>query len=150
MARLGWILFVIMTLVSVTLAYQFIYRGKTEPAADNRTVILLETSEREFVLAEMRGFLIAVQQIVDGIEKDNMQQVAQAARKVGMGTMDSVPGSIRGKLPLAFKKMGHTSHSAFDQLALDAEQLGDKEHTLSQLNQILPNCTACHSLYKVR
>ena len=150
MARLGWILFIIMTGVSVTMAYLFIYQGKTEMAEDNRTIILLEPFERDFVLAEMRGFLIAVQQIVDGIEKDNMAQIAQAAKKVGMATMHEVPGSIRGKLPLAFKKMGHASHSAFDQLALDAEQLGDKEHTLSQLNQILPTCTACHSLYKVR
>lgn len=102
------------------------------------------------MLAEMRNFLIGVQQILEGIEKDNMSQIASAAKKIGTADMAQVPGSLMGKLPLAFKKMGRATHKAFDQIAMDAEQLGDKDHTLSQLNQILPTCIACHSLYKVR
>ncbi len=150
MARLGWILFIIMTLITMALAYKFIYSGHTEIAADNRTALILEDFERDFMLSEMRAFLVAVQQLTDGIEKDDMSQIASAARKVGTADLGHVPGSLMGKLPLAFKKMGMSTHKAFDQLAMDAEQLGDKEHTLSQLNQILPTCTACHALYRVR
>lgn len=150
MARLGWALFILMTMVSGLLAYKFIYSGKTELAPDNRTAIILEDFERAFMLAEMRNFLLGVQQILEGIEKDNMSQVVSAARNVGTADLGHAPGSLMGKLPLAFKKMGLSTHKAFDQMAMDAEQLGDKEHTLSQLNQILPTCTACHSLYRVR
>ena len=150
MARLGWILFIIMTLITMALAYKFIYSGHTEMAPDNRTALILEDFERDFMLSEMRGFLVAVQQLTDGIEKDDMSQITNAARKVGTADLGHVPGSFMGKLPLAFKKMGMSTHKAFDQLAMDAEQLGDKEHTLSQLNQILPTCTACHALYRVR
>jgi len=150
MARLGWILFLIMTLIASGLAYKFIIKGETEVAPDGRTSLLLKESERDFFLNEMRNFLVAVQQITDGIEKDDMTQVADAAKKVGSGDLAHVPAGLMAKLPLAVKTMGLSTHKAFDQMAMDAEQLGDKEHVLSQLNQILPTCTACHALYKVR
>ena len=150
MARLGWILFFIMTMVTMGLAYKFIYSGQVEQTEDNRSALIVENAERDFMLNEMRNFLIAVQQITEGIEKDDMVQISNSAKKVGMADLQLVPGTLMGKLPLAFKKMGRATHMAFDQMAMDAEQLGDKEHTLSQLNQILLTCTACHSLYKVR
>lgn len=150
MARFGWILFLIMTAIAAALAYKFILSGETELAPDGRTTILFEESERTFFLNEMRNFLIAVQQISDGIEKDDMTQIANAAKKVGSGDLAHVPAGIMGKLPLAAKKMGLSTHKAFDQMAMDAESLGDKDHSLSQLNKILPTCTACHSLYQVR
>jgi len=150
MARLGWVLFLIMTLISSGLVYKFIIKGETEVAPDGRTTLLFNDSERAFFLNEMRNFLIAVQQINSGIEKDDMALIAAAAKKVGSGDLSHVPSGIMAKLPLATKKMGLSTHKAFDQLAMDAEQLGDKDHSLIQLNQILPTCTACHALYKVR
>ncbi len=150
MARLGWILFLIMTIIASGLSYKFIIKGETEVAPDGRTTLLFNDSERAFFLNEMRNFLIAVQQISSAIEKDDMALVVAAAKKVGSGDLSHVPSGIMAKLPLATKKMGLSTHKAFDQLAMDAEQLGDKDHVLSQLNQILPTCTACHALYKVR
>jgi len=149
-ARLGWILFLVMSLITSGLVYKFIISGETEVAPDGRTTLLLEESERDFLLHEMRNFLIAVQQISEGIEKDDMKQIVSAAKKVGSGDLAHVPAGLMAKLPLAAKQMGLSTHKAFDQMAMDAEQLGDKEHTFSQLNQILPTCTACHSIYKVR
>ena len=150
MAKLGWILFLVMTIIASALAYKFILKGETEVAPDGRTTILFNESERTFFLNEMRNFLIAVQQVTDGIEKDDMSQVATAARKVGSEDLGHVPTGIMAKLPLATKKMGLSTHKAFDQMAMDAESLGDKDHSLSQLNKILSTCTACHSLYRVR
>jgi len=37
----------------------------------------------------------------------------------------------------------------FDALALDADELGDKEHTLEQLSELMKNCVACHAVYKI-
>jgi hypothetical protein len=54
-----------------------------------------------------------------------------------------------GKLPLAFKQLGLETHSGFDALALDAEQLGDPAHTLTQLAGLLQNCVACHAAYRI-
>lgn len=150
MAKLGWILFLIMTIIASALAYKFILKGETEVAPDGRTTILFNESEQTFFLNEMRNFLIAVQQITDGIEKNDMPQIAAAAKKVGSADLSHVPSGIMAKLPLATKKMGLATHKAFDQIAMDAESLADKDHTLSQLNKLLSTCTACHSLYRVR
>ncbi len=149
MARLGWVLFFIMFIITSGLVYKFIFSGLTKLADDGRNIILLDNSEQTFFLNEMRGFLVAVEQINKGIETDNMKQISSAARNVGTRDLSKVPTSLMGKMPLAVKKMGLSTHKAFDQLALDAEQLGDKNYTLSQLNQILSTCTACHALYRV-
>jgi len=90
-----------------------------------------------------------VQQITEGLAAKNMQQVAKAARTVGREAQQAVPGSLMGKLPLGFKKLGFDTHAKFDQLALDAEQLGDPAQTLEQLSALTQNCVACHAAYRI-
>jgi len=50
---------------------------------------------------------------------------------------------------MEFKKLGRDTHLKFDALALDADELGDKEHTLEQLSELMKNCVACHAVYKI-
>ena len=59
-----------------------------------------------------------------------------------------IPGTLVGKLPVQFKKLGFDTHAKFDQLALDAEEFGDSDHALSQLSTLMKNCTACHAAYR--
>jgi hypothetical protein len=61
-----------------------------------------------------------------------------------------MPADLKQALPQAFRKQGHTVHSHFDQLAMDAESLGDGHHALSQLSEILSGCVSCHSTYQIR
>lgn len=60
-----------------------------------------------------------------------------------------MPKSLAGKHPVSFKKLGSDTHRKFDELALDAEQLGDKDHALSQLGSLLNNCVSCHSSFRL-
>ena len=78
-----------------------------------------------------------------------MQAVAESARSAGLAAQQGVPGSLMGKLPVEFKKLGYDTHAKFDELALDAEQLGDEEHALSQLGVLMQNCVACHAAYRL-
>ena len=96
----------------------------------------------------MRVFLQSVQQITNGILKDDMSIVTIAARKSGNEAAIAVPGTLIGKLPIGFKKLGFDTHAKFDRLALDAEQLGDSGHSLSQLSTLLENCVSCHSAFR--
>ena len=100
------------------------------------------------VLAEMRLFLESIQKITTGIAGDDMELVAEYARKSGMAATEGMPGTLMGKLPLGFKKLGPGTHKQFDQLALDAEDLGDAGHALSQLSVLMQNCDACHAAYR--
>jgi hypothetical protein len=129
--------------------YKFILQGSTTESTDGRTEILLNDSERNLVLAEMRAFLASVQQINQGIAEDNMTLVAEHARKSGKTAQTGMPGTLVGKLPLQFKKLGGDTHAKFDQLAMDAEDLGDKDQALQQLSALMKNCVSCHAAYRI-
>ncbi len=135
---------------NVGLVYTFILSGTTAQVADQRTAILLEDSERELVLGEMRMFLGVTQRITAGINAEDMKAVTEAARSVGRAAAQGVPGTLMGKLPVEFKKLGMATHSGFDQIAMDAESLGDPAHALEQLSGLLNNCVACHAAYQIR
>jgi hypothetical protein len=149
MCKICWGIVVVLIIALSGMAYKFIFQGSVEKSSDGRLAVQLEAGERDLVLSEMRAFLSSVQQITAGILNEDMKQVAKAARKVGRGTMQNVPGSLMGKLPLSFKKLGLDTHSKFDVLALDAEDLEDREHALSQLSTLMENCVACHASYRI-
>ena len=66
-----------------------------------------------------------------------------------MGEVEHIPTEIKGpligKLPLEFKQLGFSVHRDFDQIALDAESLGDRDHTLKQLAVLMQKCVVCHA-----
>jgi len=139
---------VVIALLLIVVAggiYKFVFQGSVSVSNDGRVAIHLNSSERDLVLAEMRTFLTSVQQITQGVAESDMKRVAESARKVGMAAQGEVPGTLIGKLPIAFKKLGSDTHTRFDQLAMDAEALGDENHTLVQLSELMQNCVACHA-----
>ena len=138
----------VLALVIIVGGYKFIVQGSVSKGTDGRMAIHLYASERDLVLEEMRGFLVSVQQIAKGISEDDMEHVAEYARKAGSSAQGEVPATLIGKLPLSFKKLGFDTHSRFDTLALDAESLGDSGHALSQLATLMENCVACHAVYR--
>ncbi len=149
MCKLCWTIVVILLLLVGGGVYKFMFQGAVEQSNDGRTAILLDEGERDIVLAEMRAFLESVQQITAALTKDEMETVAASARIVGRAAQQSVPGTLMGKLPMPFKKMGFDTHSKFDELAADAEQLGDSNHALGQLSTLMSNCVACHAIYRI-
>lgn len=149
MCKRCWILVLVLFAITLGMIFKFIILGSVETASDGRQAVLVSPSERDFVLLEMRTFLASVQGITQGISNEDMQSVAEAARVVGAAAQNAAPGSLVGKLPLEFKKLGFETHRKFDQLALDAEQLGDPEYTLKQLSELLNNCVACHATYRL-
>lgn len=148
MQKLSWILVVVFGLSTGFMAYKFILSGSAEKSDDGRLAIQLTANERDLVLSEMRTFLDSVQQITQGVADSDFETVEKAARSVGRAAQQGMPGTLIGKLPLEFKKMGFDTHAQFSQLALDAEQLGDDAPSLGQLATLLQNCVACHATYK--
>ena len=149
MKRLCSVIVVLLLVVVAGGVYKFLIQGAVEQANDGRLSLQLEAAERDLVLGEMRQFLQAVQQITEAVSNEQVEKAAKSARSVGMGAQQGVPGSLMAKLPLEFKKLGFDTHSRFDQLALDAEELGDPGHTLQQLAELMRNCVACHAAYRI-
>lgn len=116
---------------------------------EQRKAIPVTAEEKAHIHLEMRTFLATTQQIVTGVAANDMRLVAAAARAAGMAAAHEVPAGLRARLPLAFKKLGHATHLGFDDLARDAESLGDANHALKQLGQVMDNCTSCHAVYRL-
>ncbi len=129
--------------------YKFMFQGSVIQSTDGRIAIQLTAGEKDMVLQEMRAFLESVQQITHGATENNMQLIAQSARVVGKSAQTSVPGTLIGKLPMAFKKLGFDTHLKFDELALNAEDFGRSKQVLGQLSVLLENCVACHAAYRL-
>lgn len=124
--------------------------GAMPASKGGRTIIALTQAEREIILEEMRGMLEGIQKVSAGLVNEDLKAVAEAARPQGMHVMHGIPGTLKAKLPMEFKQLGMGMHNDFDQMALDAESLGDPKHTLRQVNGLLQKCVACHSTYQIR
>ncbi len=149
MCRLCWLLTLVFATATFALVYMFVIKGQVVPSTDGRNAIVLSPGERDLVLSEMRGFLVAVQAITAAAAEGDTETVVKAARSVGMASQSEVPASLVGKLPLAFKQLGFATHDAFDQLAMDTEALGDAAVAPAALGELMNNCTGCHAAYRL-
>lgn len=136
------------------LVLKFLVLGQTAPAPDGRTAIILNGAERQLVLGEMRQFLAGVQTITgalahEPVSRADLETIAKTARALGTSASRRTPPSLMAKLPLGFKRLGLSVHHDFDQIAQDAEDLGDPKHTLGQLSATLNKCVACHAAYQI-
>lgn len=149
MCKLCWTISIILLFAVSAMTYKFIISGSVAPSSDGRQALLLEPAERDLVLAEMRAFLETVQTITAAVGEKDMPKIVAAAHKVGAAAQQAVPGSLVGKLPLSFKKLGFDTHRKFDLLAMDAETLEDPQHALQQLSVLMQNCVGCHAVYRI-
>ena len=124
-------------------------RGRTAPAPDGRTSVLLDAPERDMVLMEMRGLLQSTQGIVHGIASGDRAQIATAARASGMAAAVDVSPALMAKLPLDFKRLGLETHRAFDEIAREAASGSSDHRLLEMLDTQLGRCTACHATYRL-
>ncbi|WP_197722846.1 hypothetical protein [Sulfurivermis fontis] len=154
--RYGWPLLsgvLLLMLVAVLVLFGLLGRVADAPSSDGRVRLLLNNTERDFVLNEMRHLLAASQTILQAALDGDMAQVATQARKMGMADVQNIPPEVRGpllgKLPLEFKQLGFSVHEGMDAIAVDAESLADPDHTLRQLAELMNRCVACHATYTV-
>jgi mono/diheme cytochrome c family protein len=133
----------------ITTLFIIVFAGPVFAKDDPRTPIVLTETERNLVLEEMRAFLDTIRSITVSLSKDDMGKIVEPAKKVGMAASGEVPPALKAKLPQQFKILAMQAHKGFDQIALDATEMADKQQTLEQLGALLGNCVACHAIYKL-
>ena len=127
----------------------FTLTGSAFAKEDSRTPIVLTEDERNLVLEEMRTFLDTVRSITVSMSEEDAAKIAKSAKKVGVAASGEVPPALTAKLPQQFKMLAMQVHKGFDQIALDATEMGDKQQTLEQLGMLMGNCVACHAIYRL-
>ena len=128
----------------------FFIRGHTTAGTDGRTAVVLQASERDFVLSEMRGMLAATQGILEGANRGDMQLVIKAASAAGMGVAADVNPALMTKLPLDFKALGMSVHHDMDDIAKAASSGTPTPEILKMASNTLTKCVACHSAWQLQ
>jgi len=136
--------------ITIVIMSTFLVQGHTRPGNDGRTEIILASSERDLVLAEMRGLLKAVHGVVTALgTPDQPLKAAEAsARAAGMAMAADVNPAIMLKLPLPFKQMGMSIHKDMDHLADAIAQGESPPQILNRLSSMTARCTTCHDMYR--
>lgn len=121
----------------------------TAGSLEYRQALALDAEEAAHLRLEMRGFLSSVQKIVTGAAYKDMRMVAKAAAESGMAAAHEVPPGLRAKLPPEFKRLGHATHTGFDDLARDAASMADPDLALQQLGRVMSHCVSCHATFRI-
>jgi hypothetical protein len=113
-----------------------------------REPVNLEPYVKAKILAEMRTMMVAIDGIVEGVARDDLRLVEQAARSAGMrGALDDDP--ISRALPESFRKLGMRTHLSFEALADQMLEGKSAEVALKGLAEITGSCIGCHATYRI-
>lgn len=115
-----------------------------------RTAVVLQASERNLVLSEMRGLLAATQGIVEGVTQGDAQRISKAARSGGMAAAADVNPALMAKLPLEFKQFGLSLHRDMDEIAKAADGGKPMPELLKMTSDVLTKCVACHAGWQIK
>ncbi len=154
-----------------------------EPRNGGTAAIKSGSVERELVnyppevkahmLANMRGHLQTLAQIMDALSKGKYDEAADLAdARLGMGSEAAVgcrPGDMHNMQPMkvenshldhqmsllmpeGMRKLGqnmHRSANDFAAVARDAAKSGNGSAAMAALGKVMENCAACHAAYRV-
>jgi cytochrome c556 len=122
--------------------------------ADSRIKVDLPDMMREHMMSNMRGHLQALEIITRNLAEHNYEQAADEAEKsLGMSSLESHGAKHLGKfMPAEMAAIGQQMHHAASRFALaarDAEVEGGLDKAFGALSDVMQNCLACHSAYRV-
>lgn len=146
--KILWGIIALLLLMLTAIGYKLV-QGDVASSEDKRIAVNLSKAERNFVLAEMRKFLMTTQGVSEAITNKDLKLVAKLASEAGMQADKNTPGSLLSKIPLAMKTLGFDTHRKFDQIASDALQANDPLHSRNQLDELMKNCIVCHANFKI-
>lgn len=144
--KILWTIIILLIAFSAFLLKAFV-TGKVDTTEDNRISVLLDTNERDYMLSEMRRFLVNVQAVSKAITAKDEQLVIDLAQKASQ--MEALPGSLLQKVPLAMKTLGFDTHTKFGEIAKTVESSKDLLLARQQLDTLMDNCVGCHKTYRL-
>ncbi len=122
----------------------------TEP----RELVELPLPMREHMLANMRDHLLAIETITRLLAEGRYAEAADTAEeRLGMSAMQAHGGEhMAPYMPEGMRAVGSAMHRAASRLAIaarDTEVSGNLAGAFAGLAQVMQQCVACHSAYRV-
>lgn len=123
-------------------------------ADDERIYVELPPMMREHMLANMRDHLLALQTITQQLADQEYDQAADTAeQRLGMSSLEKHGAGHMGKfMPESMGEIGTSMHRAASRFAFAAQNAaveGGLEKAFAALSEVMAQCVACHSSYKV-
>jgi len=123
-------------------------------AGDDRVSVQLPEMMRGHMLSNMRDHLLALEEITRYLANQQYDKASEVAEnRLGMSSMALHGASHLGKfMPKEMSAIGTSMHRAASRFALaakDAELEGGLNKAFSALSEVMQQCVACHSGYKV-
>jgi hypothetical protein len=140
----------LLWVVTIAVFAWFFIRGNTSAGTDGRTAVVLQASERDLILSEMRGLLSATQGILEGVSQGDMQHIINASSAAGMAAAADVNPLLMAKLPMEFKSLGMSVHHDMDEISKVAESGAPAQEILKMASNTLTKCVACHSVWQLK
>jgi len=122
---------------------------------DPRERVRFPAELRHHTLANMRDHLSALQEIDAALGAGDYQKAADVAEhRLGMSSMQ-LHGAheIAPFMPEGMRNIGSEMHRAASRFAIEAQTAdatGDARPALAALSQVMRQCVACHSSYRVQ
>jgi cytochrome c556 len=129
-----------------------ILAGSTATAGeDSRQLVELPKMMQEHMMSNMRGHLVAINEILANMASGELDQAAEIAEKqLGMSAMELHGASHMAKfMPEGMQQAGTNMHRAASRFALKAQE-GEVLSAYSALSKVTAACVACHSSYRIR
>ncbi len=123
-------------------------------ADDGRVTVKLPDMMREHMLSNMRDHLLALEEITRFLAAQQYDEAADVAEsRLGMSSLELHGAShMRKFMPKEMGAIGTNMHRAASRFALaakDAEIEGGLNKAFAALSEVMQQCVACHSGYKV-
>lgn len=123
-------------------------------AQDNRQHVDMPEHMREHMLGNMRDHLLALQTITRQLAEGRYDEAADVAEsRLGMTSLESHGAAHMAKfMPEEMSNTGTAMHRAASRFAVaarDAAVDGGLEKAFGALSEVMQQCVACHSAYRV-
>jgi len=143
-----------LSMKSLLMAFVVLLSAATAANADNRTKVDLPDMMREHMMSNMRDHLRTLELITGNLANQQYDAAADVAEeRLGMSSLELHGAKHLGKfMPAKMGQIGTAMHKAASRFAVaarDAEIDGGLNKAFSALSQVMQQCVACHSAYRV-
>jgi hypothetical protein len=116
---------------------------------DKRVLVNMPKMMQEHQLANMRDHLMAINEILMSMGKNDLDKAAEIAEKrLGMSSLATHGASHMAKvIPKEMGAIGTSMHKAASRFALKAEE-GDALPAYKALQEVTAACVACHAGFR--
>ncbi len=137
--------------VIVVAVFSFLVSSNALSESDTRVMVELPSPMKAHTLQNMRGHLVAIDQLLMLLAEDKMDEASELAEsELGMSSLNKHGAShVASYYPKGMRQAGTAMHKAASQFSRVAQE-GDLLAAYKSLRNITAACNVCHAGYQLK